>query len=204
MDSIRLGSVTTTIKNGARWSKTSSTIGVMSHERHGVSNHRRLVGCTMRLLKLTTRKSAMLLCYSQLCEEFTGGGFSSQNGFPSQRVSKLESVSHVNVAIVTFTLIISYLSMELWDLQASDVDVGVNGITQLGDWYIGVWIYNYSRYALVILYSSTNLPRCVMPFRSQAHAFSLYCPTYDNIPADIRRNDNVIITSKWHHDVVLT
>ena len=39
---------------------------------------------------------------------------------------------------------------------------------------IGVWIHNHSRYALVIMYPSTNLPRCVMPFRSQAHAFSLY------------------------------
>ena len=37
---------------------------------------------------------------------------------------------------------------------------------------IGVWIQNHSRYTLVILYSPTNLTRCVMPFRSQVHTFS--------------------------------
>ena len=38
---------------------------------------------------------------------------------------------------------------------------------------IGVWIHNHSRFALAVMYPSANLPRCVMPFRSQAHVFSL-------------------------------
>ena len=64
---------------------------------------------------------------------------------------------------------------------------------------IGVWIHNHSRYALVIMYPSTNLPRCVMPFRSQAHAFSLYysigCPVISL--SSIKNIDLVIYL--WGH-----
>ena len=41
---------------------------------------------------------------------------------------------------------------------------------------ICVWIHGHSRYGVVIMYSSTNFPRCVMPLRSQAHAVLLYSP----------------------------
>ena len=49
----------------------------------------------------------------------------------------------------------------------------LNGITQLRNWCMDT--YNHSPWrARDYMYPSTNLPRCVMPFRSQAHAFSLY------------------------------
>ena len=48
----------------------------------------------------------------------------------------------------------------------------LNVITQLADWRMDT--YNHSPWrARDYMYPSTNLPRCVMPFRSQAHAFSL-------------------------------
>ena len=136
----------------------------------------------------------MLLCNRQLCEEFTGGGFSSQNGFPSQRVSKLESVSHVNVAIVTFTLIILYLSMELWDLQASEVDVGVNGITQLGDWCM-----NIQSLALRARDSVFHRP---MPSRYIVPHMIISQQTYDAMITSLSRQ-NDIMTSFWRNNDVI-
>ena len=39
---------------------------------------------------------------------------------------------------------------------------------------IGVWRHDNSPYGLVVMSPSANLPRCVMPFWTHAHAFSLY------------------------------
>ena len=41
---------------------------------------------------------------------------------------------------------------------------------------IGVWRHDNSSYGLVVMSPSANLPRCVMPFWTHAHAFSLYEP----------------------------
>ena len=39
---------------------------------------------------------------------------------------------------------------------------------------IGVWRHDNSPYGLVVMSPSANLPRCVMPFWTHAHVFSLY------------------------------
>ena len=39
---------------------------------------------------------------------------------------------------------------------------------------IGVWRHDNSPYGLVVMSPSANLPRCVMPFWTHGHAFSLY------------------------------
>ena len=44
---------------------------------------------------------------------------------------------------------------------------------------IGVWRHENSSYGLVVMSPSANLPRCVMPFWTHAHAFSLYCYTIE-------------------------
>ena len=43
---------------------------------------------------------------------------------------------------------------------------------------IGAWRHDNSPYGLVVMSPSANLPRCVMPFWTHAHAFSLYERTY--------------------------
>ena len=67
----------------------------------------------------------------------------------------------------------AYIYIRRYDIKARRLlACDLNGITQLGDWCMDT--YNHSPWrARDYMYLSTNLHRCVMPFKSQAHAFSL-------------------------------
>ena len=60
---------------------------------------------------------------------------------------------------------------------------------------IGVWRHDNSPYGLVVMSPSANLPRCVMPFWTHAHAFSLY----HVIASQLSSQCDVISNRLWRH-----
>ena len=61
---------------------------------------------------------------------------------------------------------------------------------------IGVWRHDNSPYGLVVMSPSANLPRCVMPFWTHAHAFSLYDVIMSSLASQITHL--TIVYSKFY------
>ena len=149
----------------------------------------------LSMISLTHFEDFATYEYGSTCNRCACTRFKTPEQPSSYKASGEQSNISVTLKWILNWCVGAQIYIKRYDIKArTHLAFDLNGITQLGDWCMDA--YNHSPWrARDYMYPSTNLPRCVMSFRSKTHAFWLYWNIVCEIAVILSRSQCVNITN---------